>query len=656
MKKVLAMLFATVMLLSMAAGCFKVEGQPGQTQPPNQTQLPGETQGVETTATTGPDGRTYAAEQVYRTLYNGEVSTLNYLYSSSEVDLVCGANCIETLVASDAYGNLQPAAATSWEVSEDGYTWTLKIREGMKWYDYTGAEMGEVTAHDWVTGLAWVLDARNDSSNSHMVNGYIAGAQEYYDYTTALLNGESPAAEVSFDSVGVKALDDYTLQYTLVTPRVYFLSLLEFGCYYPMSAACVEENGTELGVDNTRLWYCGAYLMDTFAPQQEHVYVKNPNYWDAEHVYIERIERKYNAEAGTLAPTMFLNGEVDYTSVSSDLLAEWMANEETAEMVSPTITQTNYSYYWGFNFEPMFDAQYEPDNWRIAVNNENFRKSIYHGMDRIRALQVGFPNNAQDLLSNSITPKGFARNGMRDYTMYGELAAFTEGDSFNEALALEYKEKAIAELTAAGATFPVKILMQYNGSADWAKECLVVKQQLEELLGTDYIEVIINNFGSQNFLSGTRRVGNYALQKLNGGAGYVDPETWTFMTEEGNTYTFAYDTTAKFERSTKSEETTAIINEYYAMLEAAKQEVLDVDARYTAFANAEAFYLEHAMVIPYRASGGVYEATKLNPFEGTYSSCGWGYLRYKGQHVYETAMSSEMFYSQLAAWEAARGE
>ena len=62
------------------------------------------------------------------------------------------------------------------------------------------------------------------------------------------------------------------------------------------------------------------------------------------------------------------------------------------------------------------------------------------------------------------------------------------------------------------------------------------------------------------------------------------------------------------------------------------------------------------MAIPYRATGGVYEATKLNPFEGTYSSCGWSYLRYKGKHVYETAMSSEMFYSQLAAWEAARGE
>ena len=133
---------------------------------------------------------------------------------------------------------------------------------------------------------------------------------------------------------------------------------------------------------------------------------------------------------------MFLNGETDYTEISSDLLAEWLANETTAKLVSPTMKRTNYSYYFGFNFEPMFDEQYEPDNWRIAVNNENFRKSIYHGLDRIRALQVEFPSSANDMVSNSITPSGFARNGNKDYATYGDLAKITETDSFDEKLAL----------------------------------------------------------------------------------------------------------------------------------------------------------------------------------------------------------------------------
>ena len=287
MKKLLALLCALVMILGVAAGC---------TGPANGNDPSAGNSG----GSTGPDGRTRSAEQTYRMLYNGEVSTLNYLYSASEIDMIFGANCVETLVSSDSYGNLQPAAATSWEVSDDGLTWTLKIREGMKWYDYTGAEKGEVTAEDWVTGAEWVLNAANDSSNSHMMKGYIAGAQEYYDYTSAIVKGETPAEAVSADSIGVKAIDKYTLQYTLTQPRVYFLSLLEFGCYYPVSAACVEENGADLGIDNTRMWYCGAYLMDEFAPQQVHVYVKNPNYWDAENVHIERVERKYNAEADRL--------------------------------------------------------------------------------------------------------------------------------------------------------------------------------------------------------------------------------------------------------------------------------------------------------------------------------------------------------------------
>ncbi len=653
MKKLTALLLAAIMLAGLAAGCNPSD----PTQPGTTTTAPqGSTTSQPPAVTTGPDGREVADEQVYRILYKSEVSTLSYLTSSSEIDLICGANCVETLVRSDQYGNLKPAAAESWTVSSDGLTWQLKIRKGMKWYDNTGAEKGDVTAHDFVTSAAWVLEAANASSNSTTMCDMLAGAKEYYDYTSAVLNGTTPETEVTFDSVGVKAVDDYTLEYTLNAPRVYFLSCLEFGCYYPMSQACLDEFGADIGTDNTKLWYCGAYLMDVFSPQEEHVYVKNPNYWDAGNVFIERIERKYNAEADTLAPTMFLNGEVDYTDVSSDLLSEWLGDPAKSQLVTPTYVRTNYTYYWGFNFEPMFDEQYEPDNWRLAVNNENFRKSLYHGFDRLRALKIFYPNNAEDLLINTITPSGFAKSETKDYTLYGNLAKIAQTDSFNADLAKEYKEKAIAELTAAGAKFPVKILVQYNGTADWAKECVIMKQQMEELLGADYIEFVINNFGAQDFLSGTRRCGNYAIQKLNGGADYMDPETWIWMTDVGNNYTFATDTTAIFEKTTKSPETVAIVDEYLGMLRAAQKQTSSVDDRYTAFANAEAFYIDHAMFIPYRATGGLYEATKLNPFEGIYSSCGWSYLSYKGRRVYKTAMSSDMFYAQLEDWQAARGE
>lgn len=109
MKKLLALLCALVMILSVAAGC---------TVPANGNDPSVGNNG----GSTGPDGRTRSAEQTYRMLYNSEVSTLNYLYSASEVDHTFGANCVEALVSSDRYGNLQPAAATSWEVSDDGLT------------------------------------------------------------------------------------------------------------------------------------------------------------------------------------------------------------------------------------------------------------------------------------------------------------------------------------------------------------------------------------------------------------------------------------------------------------------------------------------------------------------------------------------------------
>ena len=265
-------------------------------------------------------------------------------------------------------------------------------------------------------------------------------------------------------------------------------------------------------------------------------------------------------------------------------------------------------------------------------------------------------DNAEELIQNTITPKTFAVNGDKDYTTYGNLAAIADTDSFDEALALEYAATAKTELEAAGCTFPIKIPLPYNsGMASWGDECMVIEQQLENLLGSDFIDIIVVQGPSSGFLGSVRRVGKYALLKCNWGADYADPETWTDPFVDGNSYNFAYDTTARFDKTTKTEETMAIVAEYWRLVDEAKAITSDIDARYTAFANAEAYYIEHAMLIPYGVTGGDYEVTKLNPFEGQYCSCGQATSRYKGQKVYETAMSQEMFEQQLAAWEAEMG-
>lgn len=139
-------------------------------------------------------------------------------------------------------------------------------------------------------------------------------------------------------------------------------------------------------------------------------------------------------------------------------------------------------------------AEYEPENWVIAVNNENFRKTIFHAFNRAEYIAAEFPGDDPAMhLLNTVTPKGFAINpdNGRDYVTYGGLAKYTDGDSFNEALALEYKAKAVEELTAAGATFPIKMPINYRAdSNNWANATVVMEQQIEKLLGTDFVDVI----------------------------------------------------------------------------------------------------------------------------------------------------------------------
>ena len=175
------------------------------------------------------------------------------------------------------------------------------------------------------------------------------------------------------------------------------------------------------------------------------------------------------------------------------------------------------------NFDPKFDAEFQPENWKIAVNNENFRKSIMFGLDRVKVLSVSEPNNPDKQVMNTITPPDFVDYEGTDYTQIGSLKDISSRDSFNADEAKKYAQKAKDELKAKGATFPVKILLPYNPStSNWDKESQVVEQQLEGLLGKDYIDVIPEAGPATGFLSAVRRSGKYAMMKCNWGPDYAD--------------------------------------------------------------------------------------------------------------------------------------
>lgn len=623
MKRIVALMLVLLLIL---AGCTK-----GEPTKPTDVEKPSENAGGEEKVAEVPD-----VVQEYRTVYSGEITTINYLVTANTNEFGLAANFVDTLIDYDRYGVPKPSLATEWNVSDDGLIWTFKLREGVKWFTYDGKEYAEVVAQDFVDAMEYILNSANESKTANIAYSVIKNAEEFY-------NGEI----TDFNEVGVKAKDKYTLEYTLKQPTPYFLSMLTYVCFFPANGDYLVEVGDRFGTDNTTILYNGAFIMETFEPQTRRVLVANENYWDKENIHIKKIISTYNKEAATLAPELFLRGEIDYTDVSSSIIDEWMKDPAKEAMVRPNRTGF-YTYFYALNFDPKFPAEYEPDNWKTAVNNLNFRKSLFHALDRKAAMLTAEPYDPEKRILNTITPKNFVDLDGVDYTQLGSLANFSNTDSYNENMAKEYRDKAMEELKGK-ATFPIKVLMPYNtGGAEWANRAQVIEQQMEGLLGADYIDIIVDAKPPTGFLAEVRRAGNYAFLECNWGPDYADPETYTDPFYPGGTYNWPELAEGYAETNGNTK--------YQNLVDAAKSEVLDTEKRYNLFAEAEAFFIDQAFVIPYAVGGGGYSASKLNPFESPYSPFGVSAERYKGQKVMAKSMNSEEFTAGLAQWEKERAE
>lgn len=625
-----------------------------------------------TDATEGSPAPAVSENTVFRKLYASEVTTLNYLITTQENEMTIAANVVDCLVEYDRYGKMEPALALEWSSNEDATVWTFQLRKDVKWVDEDGKEVADVTAHDFVNSARYVCDAANAAAGASQYTGIVAGAKAYNEWTAYRLalpnavdgtdeNGKAvklitnekgeqqileEVPEAAAEDIGVKALDDYTLEYTLTKPCPYFVSMVSTGPFMPSNGAFMESCGDKFGTSNEYLLYCGAYVLSAYEPQNQRVMTKNPTYWDLDAVHIDTVTYKYNAEAASVATTMYLAGDVDAADVSADLLTAMMADPQYADKIHPTRSNTAYSYWYLFNFDPHFDAEYEPENWKLAVNNENFRLSVYSALNRMAVLSAQDAMDPASLASNTITPAGFAM-ASADYTTYGEMPTFAKGEYFSEEKALAYKEAAVKELTAAGATFPVKVLVLYNPTAtSWANESQILEQCLEKVLGTDYVDVIVRAGPETGFLN-ERRSGNYGLMKCNWGADYADPETWTDPFVEGSKYNYIY----------KSEDpaTQALFAEYTQLVDAAKAITNDMDARYEAFAKAEALLLKHGFALPMHTCTRNYLMSKLNIFDSQYAPFGVAYLRYKDQYLYEDSMSLTQWQEAFAQWQAQAG-
>ena len=564
------------------------------------------------------------SDLVISKLITRELETFNILYSQRAEDGENLTNLVDGLLEVDTDGKLVPGIAEEWGTEDGGLTWTFKIRQGVKWVDVNGNEKADCTAQDFAAGLEWVMNFhKNNSSNTSMPLEMVKGAQEYYEYTKTLSEEEAFALNAEEGSkfremVGLETPDDYTVVYHCITQKPYFDTLATYNSLYPISPAMVEELGGPAGVksmNNENMWYNGAYTMTSYIHNNEKIFTKNPLYWDTECKRFDTVTIKM-VESNDISFQLYQNGEIDYVDLSEahiNTIAKDPSNKYYDYMV-PAVP-SKYSYQFHFNFNKNKEDGTPDTNWNTAIANEAFRKSWYYGLN---LSDYWKRTNAIDPMvceNNFYTMKGLVYT--TDGTEYTELVkkelglGETNGNTparVDPAKAEEYKKQAIEELTALGVTFPVEVDYYISASNQVALDSAnVMAQAFSDGLGDDYVK-----FNIKTYVSSVR---NEVVQPhlhsfvTNGwGADYGDPQNYLGQEVYGNDNAY-YSAHYSYinEITEETPENKALLDtykEYTKLVEAADAIVDDMDARYAAYAKAEAYLLDHALVIPYNYSVG----------------------------------------------------
>lgn len=365
----------------------------------------------------------------------------------------------------------QPGLAESYEVSEDGLTYTFHIRKGVKWVTSQGTEVGEVKADDWVAGLQHACDTK--AGLADLIYGTVANLQEYG-------TGEI----TDFSQVGVKAIDDYTLEYTLETNAPWFLTLTGYSALAPLSRDYYTSQGGKFGgefdgadsgylygTDPEHIAYCGPYLISNYTYQNTISYTANPSYWDAENVHNKTITRRYADGTDPLfAWNNFLDGTFYSVTVSSDVrpLAEEQVSEvdpeknyveaysySNHESSTAIMNWNNINRYAHSNLYNDPSAMVstktvtDAERTKAAMMNQNFRMALVLSYDRFAYMSVLYgEDDAYGQMTNSYVPGNFV-TATKEFTVdiAGTATTFPAGTQYGEVLQ--------AAITADG--YPIKV-------------------------------------------------------------------------------------------------------------------------------------------------------------------------------------------------------
>ncbi len=632
-KRFLAMLLAAVMTLALVA-CGG-DTNPG-TDTPN-TDAPGDT--------TTPDSDTNdpaapaepnAGEEIKNLVLTdtGELTTLFRPHAEGATEDHIIRNLVVNLLEFDNHGKLQPSAAESWGTEDGGQTWTFHLRDDVTWVDVNGNYKADVVADDWATTLEWILNYhKNDAFNTSMCLPIIEGAQEYYDYTQSLTEEEALALDKTkfFEMVGIECPDERTIVYHCTGHCTYFDTMCINPILYPTSQKLIDELGVEnvVGMSNEQMWYSGAYTLTTYIPNNEKVLTRNPAYFDKDCKLFDTVTIRV-VESGLVDDQLWETGEVDYTDVSESTLSTIMSdpnNKWNDYLVESRLEP--YATNLLFNYNKMNEDGTPDTNWNTAVANEAFRKSIYWGLDLTNIWYSGNPINPLNLESLGFTCKDFVffENG-DDYSSHviSQLdIPESDGKSprrYQPDKAEQFKQQAMEELSAKGVTFPITIDYYIKAGVETAVDTATIMKEIFEALGTDYITFNIKTFVS----SYNQEVSTPALDCFSTsmwGADFLDVSNWLDQCLYQNEAALYSKSNMHLDGITDPElieQFTTFTNMVYA----AEGIYDDMDARNQAFADAEAYLINHALVIPwsYRC---YWTMTKINEYSKSYSGCGIGW-------------------------------
>ena len=610
-------------------------------------------------------GQSGSDTKTYSSTFSGNPTTFNYLldYYADNTSII--TNLVDGLLENDNYGNLVPSLAEDWSVSSDGLTYTYKLRKDAKWFTADGEEYAPVKAQDFVTGIKYAVD--NKSQAIDLIQNSIKGLNDYIT-----------GADSDFSKVGVKAIDDHTVEYTLARPEPYWNSKTTNSILFPVNEEFLNSKGKDFGtLSPDSILYSGPYLLKDFTSKSSIEYVKNPHYYDHDKVSIEHVKLAYfDGSDQELTIRNFESGAYSIAGVYPNSSNFAKTKEKYKDNIVYSL-QDKTSWYFNFNVNRKAynhtskTTDEQKKSTETAVLNKNFRQAVNFALDRTAySAQSNGEEAASKTLRNTLVPPTFVQVGDKTF---GEVVASklvnygTEWSDINLADAQDAyfnKEKAQAkfaeakkELASQGVTFPIHLdvaVDQTNKNAVTGMNS--VKQTLESVLGADNIVIDVqqlstDDFNNVAFLAPTPADRDYDLN-FDGWVGdYQDPSTYLnpFNAEDG----FYLKIFGLDAQEDKAKIASLGLDTYTKMLKDADSENKDVAKRYEKYAEAQAWMIDNSLIMSAMSSGGTASVTKVTPFTRGYSLVGikGDGNNYKYMKLQKDTVTTKQYEEAKTKWE-----